>query len=275
MAAQVKPQDGQKSQSHDSKATKRKRMDIESDLESDINRTAPTNKRPCLELSLNLSSKDDAKALGAVESRYDIQLQSVLSSSKIQQRVSALLRHLASPSASSDHDHDHDHPSPIPTAVVATNGKPKTRLSILRARAPDAGKLISIAEIAKRELEKGDSLGGDAGHWYQYIALGEEKKERPRGEGRTIIEETVLGGPNAQDHNSDKDKDNDGDRDEEEDEDDFEVMKTPFERAIEGRPLVRAVPVMSLFLSRVSVEELKKRYGEQTNTLPISKIKPK
>ncbi|KAI1486092.1 hypothetical protein F5X96DRAFT_271496 [Biscogniauxia mediterranea] len=258
--------------------TKRKRIDVESDTDPIV----PSNKKPCLELSLNLSSQDDAKALGAIESKYDIQLQSVISSSKIQQRVTALLRHLR---ASTSDD------------PAAADGKPpkKTRLSILRARAPDAGKLISIAEIAKRELEKSGAQGGEGGRWYQYMALGEEKKERPRGgggdEGRTVIEETVLGGggggPNARDPNNKNDKtpragdgrdekrEDDGDEDEDEDEDDFEVMKTPLERAIEGRPLVRAVPVLNLFLSRVSVEELKKRYGEQTNAPPTSKLESK
>ncbi|KAI1633456.1 hypothetical protein F4809DRAFT_583712 [Biscogniauxia mediterranea] len=266
---------GERSENIDSTATKRKRIDVESDTDPVV----PSNKKPCLELSLHLSSQDDAKALGAIESKYDIQLQSVISSSKIQQRVTALLRHLRASTS---------------TSSSSSDGKPKTRLSILRARAPDAGKLISIAEIAKRELEKSGAQGGgegegaadDGGRWYQYVALGEEKKERPRdggGEGRTVVEETVLGGgggPNARDPDNNNDKTlphaEDGrDEDEDEDEDDFEVMKTPLERAIEGRPLVRAVPVLNLFLSRVPVEELKKRYGEQTNAPPTSKLKAK
>ncbi|KAI0601507.1 hypothetical protein F4775DRAFT_540133 [Biscogniauxia sp. FL1348] len=269
MPAQVKrSQSGKQSQNLDSTAAKRKRLDIESDTEPII----PSNKKPCLELSLHLSSKDDAKALGAIESKYDIQLQSVISSSKIHQRVTTLLRHL-SPSTSPDD------PVPIPIAAAA-DGKPKTRLSILRARAPDAGKLISIAEIAKRELEKSGAPGGEGcrGRWYQYMALGEEKRERPRDEGRTVIEETVLGGPNARDPNNSNNStlaEDGGNGDENEDEDDFEVMKTPLERAIEGQPLIRAVPVLNLFLSRVSVEELKRRYGEQTNAPPTSNPKSK
>ncbi|KAI2625929.1 hypothetical protein GGR54DRAFT_523583 [Hypoxylon sp. NC1633] len=177
------------------------------------------NKKPRLENTLNLSSTEDAKALQAVESKYDVQVHSIISSSKIQKKVTSVLRHLTSPPANK-------------------------KVSVLRAKVSDTGKLISIAEIAKRELEK----PGDHGRvWFQYIALGEELRERPREEGNTIIEETRL----------------DGD-----DDDDFEVMKTPFERAVEGQPRLSGVPIMSLFLCQVPVEELKKCYGEQTNSDP-------
>ncbi|OTA84634.1 hypothetical protein M434DRAFT_170482 [Hypoxylon sp. CO27-5] len=188
--------------------TKRKRADTD---------PIPSYKRARLETSLNLSSTEDVKTLQAVESKYEIQVHSIISSSKIQKKVVSVLQHLTSSTTK------------------------KTTISILRAKAPDTGKLVSIAEIAKRELEKRVE---DGCVWFQYIALGEELKEIPRGEGNTIIEETKLDGS---------------------DEDDFEVMKTPFQRAIEGQPRLRAVPIMSLFLCRASIEELKKRYGEQTN----------
>ncbi|KAI0110900.1 hypothetical protein GGR51DRAFT_547550 [Nemania sp. FL0031] len=229
-------------------APKRKRADTGSSTQQP---TITSNKRQCLTSSLCPSNDDDAKILDAIDARYDVQLQSVISSSKIQKRVSAILRHLAqaipSPSAESP----------------AEKGTPKTRVSILRAKATEVGKLISIAEIAKREIEKeqpnGDVAGEadqerKAGRWFQYIALGEELQKKQRVEDNTTIEGTVLGGSGS---------DGKGDED-----DEFEVMKTPFERAIQGRPLVRGVPVMSLFLSRSPVEELRKRYGEQTNTTP-------
>ncbi|KAI1428556.1 hypothetical protein F5Y12DRAFT_669755 [Xylaria sp. FL1777] len=230
-------------------APKRKRADTSNSTDP----IATNTKRQRLTSRLCPSSSDDTKLLIAVDARYEIQLQSVISSSKIQQRVSAMLRHLTPPTKPSSIE-------PTPTAVMS-----KTKISVLRARASDAGKLISIAEIAKREIEQEQSADDDVGdepsqrsgtgRWFQYIALGEELRQKDREEGNTVIEETVLGGPDAdgQDHDED---------------DDFEVMKTPFERAIEGRPLVREVPVMSLFLSRSPVEELKKRYGEQTNTAP-------
>ncbi|KAK6950822.1 hypothetical protein Daesc_007347 [Daldinia eschscholtzii] len=192
-------------------STKRKRADTEP--------IAP-NKKTKLEASLNLSSTEDIKMLQSLESKYDVRVHSIISSSKIQKKVAGILQHLTNRTTS------------------------KTSVIVLRAKAPDTGKLVSIAEIAKRELGKRTD---DAHVWFQYIALGEELKEIPRGGGNTIIEETKLGDT--------------GD-------DDFETMKTPFERAIEGQPRWRGIPVMSLFLSQVPIEELKKRYGEQTNAEP-------
>ncbi|KAI0179186.1 hypothetical protein GGR52DRAFT_295401 [Hypoxylon sp. FL1284] len=198
--------------------TKRKRADT-------VPIPVASNKRPRLDASLNISSAEDVKALQAVDSKCEVHVHSVISSSKIQKKVSSVLRCLAPP----------------PKSDVASAIQ-KTRVAVLRAKASDAGKLISIAEIAKRELAKEKD---DGGVWFQYISLGEGIKEVPRDEGSTVIEETRLG---------------DGD-----DKDDFETMKTPFERAVEGRPRLRGIPTMSLFLCRASVEELKRRYGEQTN----------
>ncbi|TGJ87038.1 hypothetical protein E0Z10_g1760 [Xylaria hypoxylon] len=227
-------------------APKRKRADTSNSTEP----ISTNNKRQCLANNLCPSSSEDAKVLSAIEARYEVQLQSVISSSKIKQRVLAMLRHLTPPTMSSSIE-------PKPDTLI-----PKTKVSVLRAKATEAGKLISIAEIAKREIEKerstSDSVvtetsqGSKTGCWFQYIALGEELQQKHREEGNTVIEETVLGDPGADEQDHDED-------------DDFEVMKTPFERAIDGRPLVRGVPVMSLFLSRSSIEELKRRYGEQTN----------
>ncbi|KAI0007935.1 hypothetical protein F4779DRAFT_483017 [Xylariaceae sp. FL0662B] len=211
---------GRSSDSHN----KRKRTSAEPSI---------PNKRARLDAVLNLTSSDDVKALELVESKYDVQIHSILSSSRIQKKVSSILRHLG------------------PSSSAA-----KTRVSILHARAADAGKLVSIAEIAKREIAK---TNDDRPHWFQHIALGEALKERPRDDGKSVVEETKLGGGRGP-------NDDQGDSD-------FEVMKTPFERAIEGQPLLRGVPVMSLFLSRVPIEELKKPYGEQTNAPPIQKAR--
>jgi len=53
------------------------------------------------------------------------------------------------------------------------------------------------------------------------------------------------------------------------DEGTFETMKTPLERAIEERPKVRALPIMTIYLSRVRIERLKVAYGEQTNAVSV------
>ncbi|KAI1353547.1 hypothetical protein F5Y01DRAFT_55333 [Xylaria sp. FL0043] len=237
-------------------ASKRKRADTSNSTE---HITTTKNKRQRLEKLVRPCSLFDAKILSAVDARYEVELQSVISSSKIRQRVTTMLRHLALPAK----------PSLVEQSPNAA--RPKTKISLLRAKAPEIGKLISIAEIVKREIEKerpaSDDIvgetgqGGKTGRWFQYIALGEEFEQKERAEGNTVIEETVLGGADTDMRDDERDDDDDGD-------DGFEVMKTPFERAVQEQPLVRAVPVMTLFLSRSPVEELKKRYGEQTNDPP-------
>jgi hypothetical protein len=211
--------------------SKRKRADTT----SSTGPSASSYKRGCFINGLSAASERDWEILNTVDARYHVQLQSVISSSKIQKRVSAMLRHLTSPAP--------------PSA--------KKKVSVLRAKARDVSKLVSIAEIAKREIErerrtvKGKDRSEGAGNWFQYIALSEEMQQRDREEDNSIIEETVLGG-----HDVDQEPN---------DNVEFEYMKAPFKRAIEGQPLVRGTPVMNLFLSRSPIEELKKRYGEQTN----------
>ncbi|KAI1284071.1 hypothetical protein F5Y07DRAFT_99063 [Xylaria sp. FL0933] len=245
---------GVSSGAEQSGASKRKRADTSNSTEHII---TTKNKRQRLDKLVRPCTPFDAKILSAVDARYEVELQSVISSSKIRQRVTTMLRHLAPPT------------EPSPVEQKPDTARPKTKISLLRAKAPEIGKLISIAEIVKREIEKerpasdgtvGETgQGGKTGRWFQYIALGEEFEQKERAEGNTVIEETVLGGADTDTRDDERDDDDD---------DGFEVMKTPFERAVLDQPLVRAVPVMTLFLSRSPVEELKKRYGEQTNDPP-------
>ncbi|KAK7749207.1 hypothetical protein SLS62_008389 [Diatrype stigma] len=286
MAAPTKPPQQQQQSIADATAPKRKRADTADGpspgvgagpaTSTSTSTPEPSAKKIRLGESLHLSTPGEIAAANSVEDRYDVQVHSVISSSKIQNRVRAVLRHI-------DGHHENDaNPS-----SAATSAKPK--LSVLRAKAADAGKVIAIAEIAKRELEKPkrkqDGGGGEGegegaaaeGRWFQYIALGEEIKERPRDQSRQekrknkkknsrAEEDTRMGDNRASD--DDGNNDDDGDDDGDDDDGHFETMKTPFERAIEKQPLLRGTPAMSLFLSRVPIEELKKRYGEQTNASP-------
>lgn len=200
----------------------------------------PPTKKARLASDLSISAAADGRILDTIDSKYDVHVHPVNSSSKIQKKVTSVLRHLA---------------SSAPPAEGASTTKP--RICILRAKAADAGKLVSIAEIAKRQMATQEGNNGQAGQCYQYIGLGQEIKETPKD--KAVIEETIL---------EEKDHANDG----EEDEDDFEYMKTPLERSIEGKPKKQVIAIMSLFLARVSVDELKRRYGEQT-TVEIVKAK--
>ncbi|KAK6851180.1 hypothetical protein PG987_000814 [Apiospora arundinis] len=228
--------------------------------------TTVSSKRPRLASTLNIVESSDTKILAAVESKYDVQTHSVISSSKIQKKVTSVLRHLE---------------QTTPEGMLPK----RSRVSVLRARATDAGKLISIAEIAKREMLKSDGRHDEAKRWYQYIALGSEMKEVERQtpknyggqrEGKTVIEDTMLERqgpateePTHDDHDDELPQHEKDHAEDDDEDDDFEQMKTPFERAIEGTPKIRAVPVMSLFLSSIPIDELRRRYGEQTTDDPV------
>ncbi|KAI1814027.1 hypothetical protein GGS20DRAFT_585950 [Poronia punctata] len=227
-------------------ASKRKRVGSTAGIEVPV---TLSNKRRCLIESLCPTSADDFEILDIVDARCDIQPLSVISSTKIRKRVSAVLRHLAL--APPD--------TPIREETSST-AEPKSKVSLLRAKACDVGKLVSIAEIAKREIERdvwvrGEGQDGeDTGRWFQYIALGEDILRVDRDDGQAAVQDTLL-----RDHDTDEEFKGNGQ---------FELMKTPFERAVEGKPALRGVPVMCLFLSTSSIEELKRCYGEQTNTRP-------
>jgi len=146
---------------------------------------------------------------------------SIISSSKIVQKATRTLSILA------------EYPA-IPPA--------KPKVMKLHAKAEAASKMISITEIAKRNIAK------DGGKWFQYNKVEEvmeetkSKEEESKGRGKK----------------SDEEKDGIGS---EADEDGFEAMKTPFERSIEGKPKVRGMPIMTIYLSRVRIDSLRKEWG--------------
>jgi hypothetical protein len=159
---------------------------------------------------------------GSLAGTYDVTTMSIVSSSSIQQKVTRVLEVL----------------SAFPPAP-----REKPRLVMLHAKAKAVAKMISIAEIAKRDIAERE------GKWFQYNRIGEVMTEKVgdvrkvdnAGKGKQAVE-----------------------LDEEESDEEstaFETMKTPFERKIEGRAKVVAVPVMNLYLSRIRVDGLRKNYG--------------
>ncbi|KAH8596361.1 hypothetical protein B0O99DRAFT_685889 [Bisporella sp. PMI_857] len=160
---------------------------------------------------------------------YDVTSMNIISSSHIQQKTTRAISFLAS------------YPS-TPSRVIHLNAKAKV-----------AAKMITIVEIAKREIAK------DGGKWFQYnkvesvLERKAPEKEKEEGSGEKKGNEEGSG------------------EKEEQEEEPFEVMKTPFERSIEGKPKVRGVPIMSIYLSRVRIERLRREFGEQTNALDAPK----
>ncbi|KAG9653211.1 hypothetical protein KCU95_g8982, partial [Aureobasidium melanogenum] len=144
-----------------------------------------------------------APATPDVSAKYTLLQLSVISSSSISNRTTSLIAHIKSTTADSK------------PAIVA-----------LHAKAPVANKLISIVEIAKRELkESGLNV-------YQYNALGSE-----------LVQSTpATKDTTNQDAMSDE--------------------EPAFEKVEQGTA-VRNIPTMTTYLSLTPIKELKQAYGEQ------------
>lgn len=176
-------------------------------------------------------SPDLMKSLVAT---YEVTTMNIISSSKIQSKVTTIIEKLGSFSF-----------------VAAT----KPNIILLHAKSAVASKLITVVEITKREIAKA------GGKWYQYNVLGqilapqEKMSAAMKGTGFTL-------GPKPDgDTDAMEVDDKGGSQSIDEEESTFETMKTPLERAIEGKPKVQAIPVILIFLSRVRSDALKGAYG--------------
>ena len=148
--------------------------------------------------------------------------------------------------------------------------KSKPGVIVLHARSNVVSKLITVVEIAKREVEQ------ENGKWFQYSRVwGElcEFKEKQKqkvdkdGEGEVQAEGRRLGA-NAEEgekkkEDVDVDMTNEG---EEEEEEAFETMAPKAETA---RKKVRAVPILTIYVSRVPVPELKAKFGYVSTKITI------
>jgi len=176
-------------------------------------------------------------ALGLIDdlsATYKVVTMNIISSSHIQQKVTRVLETLASFSFA----------APAQPNIV-----------LLHAKSHVASKMITVVDIAKREIAQA------GGKWYQYNCLGEiveTRKKTMAGSGDDVG--TILG--HTVDANSmEVDKHEWNEDGAAENGASFETMKTPLERALDGRPKVHAVPVMTIYLSRVRIEKLKNTYG--------------
>lgn len=156
---------------------------------------------------------------------YDLVTLGVAGGTQISSRTSAVLAKLLSTTTTGDET--------TKTSIVA-----------LTATSKAASKLISIVEIAKRELlARGQKV-------YQYNALGSRMTEIPR---RTHVE-TVVTAENPAEEESD-----------ESEEDAFEVMGGVVAAAAPGQESEemkkRNIPTLKIYLSTVSVKELKLAFG--------------
>ncbi|KAI6709589.1 hypothetical protein JHW43_007859 [Diplocarpon mali] len=174
-------------------------------------------------------------------STHEVATMSVVSSSRMQKKVARALQVLRA---------DAGEGVPAPAGE-----RRRGRVVMLYAKAPVVAKMISVAEIVKREVAK---VGGQ---WFQYCVVGdvlEDRKEKGKGKGK---EKGKGKGKAEGDMGREEGEEGEEGEEEEEGEEGFETMKTPFERANEGRPKVRAVPNMCLYLSSARIEGLRAAYG--------------
>ncbi|ROW10014.1 hypothetical protein VPNG_06545 [Cytospora leucostoma] len=164
--------------------------------------------------------------LAELKGKYTIVTASVISSSKVNKKVTQVLSHLGHVDLFS--------PSSIPGVMM------------LHARVSDSGKMVTVMELAKRRMNE----AGQA--WYQYNRVYEVADDgarpRPAGKrvGQTVIKDTVLNGQDEEE--------------EDEEEDDFEPVETAFDRAIRDKPPSDSkTAYMSIFLSRVPIPELQSK----------------
>ena len=128
---------------------------------------------------------------------------------------------------------------------------------MLYAKGGVAAKMISVVEIVKREIAR------EGGKWWQYTTVmgNLEERKRDKVEKKKAKKKTEAStGKGAGGKTGDVEMD-DGSVSGSDEEEAFEIMQTPFERAIEGIPKVRAVPVMIVYLARIRIDNLKKLHG--------------
>lgn len=209
----------------------------------------------------SLPLEPHAALLGELRPRRNVLVLSVLSSSKMEKRIAAILSHLGQP-------------SPVDPAEGAVNAStpPRPGVVLLHARAADAGKLISITEIAKRRIREGFFREGVRNTaqktvlaWYQYNRLYDV--ETP-----VAAVRTKPGLKNHENENQDR-QDQDQEPGSEDEDDGFEPMPQHFQQALGDAAPNNTVArtYLSVFLSRVPVPELLKHADItcQTSADPI------
>ncbi|MCJ1454966.1 hypothetical protein MMC28_005319 [Mycoblastus sanguinarius] len=196
-----------------------------------------------------------------LQHKYEFTTMSILSSSKIEQKVRNLLLRVGS--------------------FNFADTKARPGIVILHAKANVASKMVSIVEIAKKIIQE------ENGKWWQYSKLEGQilelkaRQAKRTGSGKTLSEwesehskveaTAAVAGEVLQDAAIQGHQGKEGADVDDGSEEAFETMSNPKHArsgAIsegENRKKVRAVPVMTIYFARVPVPGLKELYGEQSN----------
>lgn len=176
-----------------------------------------------------LPMEPHAEVLAELKDKYSLITATVISSSKIEKKVTAVLAHIGRVDMFSM--------TSVPGVVM------------LHARAGEANKLVTVMELAKRRMT-------EVGYkWYQYNRVYEVAEERRGVNGKDSAKnnnKAASAGDPSQIVIDDKDED------EEDDEADaFEPAKTLNDLTIHDKPATESKNAyMSVFLSRVPMPEL-------------------
>ncbi|KAK8167972.1 hypothetical protein IWX90DRAFT_483880 [Phyllosticta citrichinensis] len=184
--------------------------------------SSATSKRPRAESnpSTHVQTKPSAAPPEAAAPEYPVSHTiHIVASSKIQAKVRAVLTALSS------------NPSPEADNVV-----------LLQASAPAANKLISVAEIAKRELEH------ERRSWWSYVGV----------KGLLVELDSKDNRKSSKQGGSDASQDAEQDKSSDAEDDAFEPL--PGQR---DQKKVRNVPFMTLYLATKPIPALRALYGEQ------------
>lgn len=175
-----------------------------------------------------------------ITTKYIVHKLNITSSNQISQRASIVVQILTGQQTP---------PTSNTATTMTTAAKTPTPPVIqLTAHAKAANKLISIVEIAKRDLKvKGVKV-------FQYNALTSETvsipRERPKKTG-LAEDDQIAGDPVAE---------TGGGADEDDEEDAFETMGA-VKKADLGATKLRSVPVLTVYLATRAVKELRAEYG--------------
>ncbi|KAJ9642491.1 hypothetical protein H2199_004872 [Coniosporium tulheliwenetii] len=178
-----------------------------------------------------------------LRAKYTLHTHPITSSSKMHTKVTSVLSQLSSE-------------LPVPTAPTdPPKEAERPTIIALSARSKAATKLVSVIEVVKRELD------GRGWSWWQYNGVhGVLDEMSDKHEGGT--DNAGLRGKKRAGESKGEDG---GEEDGEEEA--FERMVVPGE---EERQKVRQTPVITIYLSRTPVLELRGRFGEQFSVVESS-----
>ena len=245
--------------------TKRQKTDFPADARHEISSNSEANpKQDAGEVGNNdgsasrLSTDQLPSELRHLQNTYDFTTMSIISSSKMEQKVRNLL---------------------LRTKKPAEGGKPG--IVILTAKADVASKLVGIVEIAKRQIKE------EGGQWWQYsklhshiVELKKIKERSSRATGEKTLREWADTKDENMDHESSEARDEneidhqkqgkdlsvEGVMGDDEDDDDEGAFQTMGRRQImaydENRSKIRALAVLTIYLSQVPVPALKNIYRQ-------------